>query len=405
MFNNIDEALNWLYSKRNNNKNKDRLNYLINKLDIYPKYKLILITGTNGKGSTALTIKHILKNINYHVGTFTSPFVIFFNDRIMINDRYISNSEIMHYLSILAKEFEEYYLLNNDIIPFFELTLLMALMYFKDRNIDLGVFECGIGGINDACNVLNPDISIITSIGYDHMNVLGNTLPEILSNKLGIARKAKPLLINNYNNLAINNEIGFDLFDVSNCVTNIKSSIYGTEFMFENKLYKTNLITKYQAYNCALAIKACKMIEASLPDDIINYSLSNILSPGRMERVSDKPLIYLDGAHNKEAIENSIEFISSIRENKRIICIFYSLKDKDYPNMLKILNNYVDEYYFTDLSDSRSISYELYLPYITKNYTYFDNYNELLSKLKDDNCLYLFTGSLHFVSMIRNLFK
>lgn len=405
MFNNIDEALNWLYTRKNKNKDFSRIKYLINKLDIYPNYKTILISGTNGKGSTALTIKEILKNSNMHVGLFTSPFVVSFNDRIMINDRFISNAEIMHYLGILYQENNQYLALNNEEIPFFELTFLMSLMFFKDRNIDLGIFECGIGGKYDTVNILNPDVSIITSIGYDHMNVLGNTLDEILDNKLGIARPNKPLLINNNEKLLINNDIGFKLIDIHDSVKNIITNEKYTFFEFNNNTFKTALLGEYQAYNTALAISASYLINPKITADLINYSLEYIYIPGRLEKVSSKPLIYLDGAHNKSAIKELTNNIKLFKNNRKLVCVFYALKDKDYQSMLNILNNYVDEYYFTSINDSRATDYHLYLPYINKDYKYFDDCYNLLEKIKDDSNLYLFTGSLHFVSVIRNLLK
>ena len=129
MFNTINDALNYLYSKRNKYKDNNRIKRCISKLNININYKIILITGTNGKGSTALFIKNILKN-TMHVGIFTSPFVTRFNERIMINDRQISDAEIMHYLNIL-EDLSNWYLKEyNDIIPFFELTLLMSLLYY-----------------------------------------------------------------------------------------------------------------------------------------------------------------------------------------------------------------------------------------------------------------------------------
>lgn len=405
MFNNIDEALNWLYTRKNKNKDFSRIKYLINKLDIYPNYKTILISGTNGKGSTALTIKEILKNSNMHVGLFTSPFVVSFNDRIMINDRFISNAEIMHYLGILYQENNQYLALNNEEIPFFELTFLMSLMFFKDRNIVLGIFECGIGGKYDTVNILNPDVSIITSIGYDHMNVLGNTLDEILDNKLGIARPNKPLLINNNEKLLINNDIGFKLIDIHDSVKNIITNEKYTFFEFNNNTFKTALLGEYQAYNTALAISASYLINPKITADLINYSLEYIYIPGRLEKVSSKPLIYLDGAHNKSAIKELTNNIKLFKNNRKLVCVFYALKDKDYQSMLNILNNYVDEYYFTSINDSRATDYHLYLPYINKDYKYFDDCYNLLEKIKDDSNLYLFTGSLHFVSVIRNLLK
>ncbi len=405
MFNNIDEALIWLYTRKNKNKDFSRIKYLINKLDIYPNYKTILISGTNGKGSTALTIKEILKNSNMHVGLFTSPFVVSFNDRIMISDRFISNAEIMHYLGILYQENNQYLALNNEEIPFFELTFLMSLMFFKDRNIDLGIFECGIGGKYDTVNILNPDVSIITSIGYDHMNVLGNTLDEILANKLGIARPNKPLLINNNEKLLINNDIGFKLIDIHDSIKNIITNEKFTFFEFNNNTFKTALLGEYQAYNTALAISASYLINPKINADLINYSLEYIYIPGRLEKVSSKPLIYLDGAHNKSAIKELTNNIKLFKNKKKLVCVFYALKDKDYPSMLNILNNYVDEYYFTSIDDSRATDYHLYLPYINKDYKYFDDCYNLLEKIKDDSNLYLFTGSLHFVSVIRNLLK
>ena len=405
MFNNIDEALNWLYTRKNKNKDFSRIKYLINKLDIYPNYKTILISGTNGKGSTALTVKEILKNSNMHVGLFTSPFVVSFNDRIMINDRFISNAEIMHYLGILYQENNQYLALNNEEIPFFELTFLMSLMFFKDRNIDLGIFECGIGGKYDTVNILNPDVSIITSIGHDHMNVLGNTLDEILANKLGIARPNKPLLINNNEKLLINNDIGFKLIDIHDSVKNIITNEKYTYFEFNNNTFKTALLGEYQAYNTALAISASYLINPKINADLINYSLEYIYIPGRLEKVSSKPLIYLDGAHNKSAIKELTNNIKLFKNKKKLVCVFYALKDKDYQSMLNILNDYVDEYYFTSINDSRATDYHLYLPYINKDYKYFDDCYNLLEKIKDDSNLYLFTGSLHFVSVIRNLLK
>ena len=138
MFTTIDMVYSWLFNQRKAQKreNLDRIKLCAKELAIdKPNYKIIHIAGTNGKGSTAVMIKNMLALSGKHVGLFVSPYVISFNERIQINDRYISNAEIMHYGNILyeySKKYEEKY---HDIIPFFELTLLMALLYYKDRNI------------------------------------------------------------------------------------------------------------------------------------------------------------------------------------------------------------------------------------------------------------------------------
>jgi len=191
---NLDESLNWLYTQKKSKKREDlsRISYCIKKLGIKTNYPVIHIAGTNGKGSTATFIKSILMEANYKVGFFVSPFVISFNERIEINNDYITDDKLMEYILKLKDFANEYTNEFNDTIPFFELTFLMALMYFEENNIDVGVIECGLGGRLDATNCLDKKISVITNIGFDHMQTLGNTLEEISYHKLGITRSGVP---------------------------------------------------------------------------------------------------------------------------------------------------------------------------------------------------------------------
>ena len=280
MFQTLSEALDYLYNQRNSHKDLERLRRCIKKLGINLNYKKILIAGTNGKGSTALFIKNILKNSS-KVGCFTSPFVKRFNERIMINDRQISDAEIMYYMNELFN-LQDWYKTNfNEIIPFFELTLLMALLYFQDRDINIAIFECGIGGLNDSCNVFDADVSIITSIGYDHLDVLGNTLEEILKNKLGIVRQNQNFIYcNNNNDLEIiyNDYIkkfNLNATNVFNLVSDVKSDKY-TEFKYNNKLYRTKLLGDFQAYNATIAIEAVKRLFINFVR-IYNFIPNNII--------------------------------------------------------------------------------------------------------------------------------
>ena len=149
MFNTIDEVYDYLYNQKKLSKrvNLERIKRAYTDLNIKINYKIIHIAGTNGKGSTAFYIKNILSSINKRVGLFVSPFILRFNERIQVNDRFISDSEIIHYSNILYTYNEDYKVKYNDVIPFFELTLLMALMYYQDRGIDVAVIECGLGGL------------------------------------------------------------------------------------------------------------------------------------------------------------------------------------------------------------------------------------------------------------------
>ena len=193
MFNNLNEALNWLYEQKKLKKREDlsRISHLIKKLNIQFNYKIVHIAGTNGKGSTASFIKKMLQLNDKKVGLFVSPFVIKFNERIQINDEYIKDEEIISYCNHLYDVANEYFNEFNDTVPFFELTFLMSLLYFEDNNIDYLVLECGMGGLLDSTNVVESDIQVITNIGYDHIAQLGPSLIDIANHKLGITRPNK----------------------------------------------------------------------------------------------------------------------------------------------------------------------------------------------------------------------
>jgi len=406
VFNTINDALNYLYSKRNKYKDNNRIKRCISKLNININYKIILITGTNGKGSTALFIKNILKN-TMHVGIFTSPFVTRFNERIMINDRQISDAEIMHYLNILEDLSNWYLKVYNDVIPFFELTLLMSLLYYQDREIDLGVFECGIGGLNDSCNQLEPDLSIITSIGYDHMDVLGNTLEDILKNKLGIVRLNKPLIYSNNNKELDNiyneyiNKYNLKAINVYNNVK-ILCEFPNLEFSYKSNNYKLKMKGIHQAYNASIAIEAINTLFNNYPNIFIEEGLNNSILAARLEIINNNPLEILDGAHNIDAIKNTIDYVSKIKKDKKLITVFNALSNKSYDKMLNELEKITDLFIFIEFKDERKTDINLFINSINKDYKIINDIKEL-DEYKNSSNIILYTGSLHFASFIKNI--
>ena len=409
MFNSIDEVFSWLYNQKKTQKreNLDRIKKCIDDLELTPNYPIIHIAGTNGKGSCASYIKNILKLTGRHIGFFVSPYVVCFNERIEINDRYISNSEIMFYANKLYTYATNYYNKYNDTIPFFELTFLMALMFYKDRNIDLAVIECGVGGLLDATNVLNTSLAIITNVGFDHMNTLGNTLDEIANHKLGIVKEnmtclscvcdeLKPKFINYAK--AHNNKMIF----VDQFVKNISVSDK-TYFEYKNEKYSSSLLANYQAYNASLAIEAVKFIEPSINNDIINLGLNETYWPGRMEIISKNPLVILDGAHNIHGVCGLVDSIKQMYPNKKINVLFSALHDKAFDKMLAKLDEITSKYYFTTINDKRASDPEEFSHYTSKSYYVLDNLDECLKNALGDRCcdLLLVTGSLHFISVVR----
>ena len=408
MFNTIDEVYSYLYTQKKLSKreNLDRIKYAKEALNIKVNYKIIHVAGTNGKGSTATMIKSILMLKNLHVGLFVSPFVISFNERIQINDRYISDAEIMHYANILYEFNENYKKEKNDVIPFFELTLLMALMYYQDRNIDILVMECGLGGLLDSTNFLDTDLAIITNVGYDHMMQLGNTLPEIANHKLGIVKNNMTLITAVDKSLMPQftdyvNSKNSKLINIVDSVSDIRVDNY-THFKYKNIEYKTNLLGEYQAYNASIAIEAVKYFDDKMPYDLIDYALSNIFWPGRMEVVSNNPKIIIDGAHNIHAINALVNSLSK-NYNGKINIIFSALIDKDSKGMINILDKIANKYYFTNIDDLRKSNINDFLNYTNVNSTVIEDYKEAIDKaVKENNGeLILITGSLHFISLVR----
>ena len=400
MLNTINDAYDWLFSQRNPIKDKEltRIKKCIKDLELYPKYPHILITGTNGKGSTAHFLKNILKHTGRHVGLFTSPFVELFNERIMINDRMISNAELMHYISILYQYSNNYKEVYNDTIPFFELVLLISLMFYKDRNIDIAIFECGIGGIWDATNVLDPILSIITNIGYDHQHILGNTLIEIASHKIGITRENRICLTTDKSTelIKLAEKKNTNLINISDNINVLKDSV-----IYKNKEYKLSLLGDYQAYNASLAIEASLLIDNTIPYDIISYALYETKIPGRMEIISQDPLIILDGAHNISAISELVKNIT--KYNKRIIILFSALKDKDYKEMLTILDDVTYKFHFTNIDDVRGVKPLEFSNYVT-NYEIHNRLYDAINNIKiEEDELLLVTGSLHFISEYKKI--
>ena len=412
MFNTIDEVYNYLYNQKKTapRENLDRISRCAGLLNIKTPYKKIHVAGTNGKGSTCQYIKNMLSLKNLHVGMFVSPFVISFNERIQINDRYISDSEIMHYMNILYdfnKKYEEEY---NDHLPFFELTLLMALMWFSDRNIDIAIIECGLGGLLDSTNFLDYDLALITNIGFDHMQQLGNTLESIANHKLGIAKPnmtcittVDDSLKDYFKEYAKNNNVNMIFVnDVKNI--NVSDKTY---FEYKNEKYASSLLGEYQAFNASLAIEAIKYFDKDYPKTLIDFALENIKWPGRMEVLNQSPLILLDGAHNIHAINAITNTIANLKGNRKVKTVFSALQDKEYPKMIKKLEEITDYFYFTKIIDLRQIEDIHFEKYTNKEYEINNDFKNCLdtaiSKL-DKNDILLITGSLHFVSQIREYY-
>ncbi len=408
MFNNVLEAIDWVEHIRRKEKRKD-LSRMKKLLDIlsHPEnsYKKIHIAGTNGKGATCEMITSILHHKGYNVGRFVSPYILKFNERIEVNGKEISDTDLLNIINSLYPIINEYNDKENDIVPFFEVVTLIGFIYFKQSHIDIAVIECGLGGKLDATNVINANASVITSIGYDHMNVLGNTLEEISLNKLGIVKENNHLFANVESNLKplfidyvkkVHAVIEF--VDLDEC--SIDCDFESTKFTYNNQTYSTNLLGKFEANNALLAIEVSKFIAPSITDEEINESLANIFWPGRLEVVSKDPLIIIDGAHNVSAAKTLVSALKDIADIKYNV-LYTGLKDKDTQGVISELESIANKIIITKICDARSSNVDDLLNQVSIDKLGFENEFEAFDYALSLNEPLLIVGSLHFVSSLR----
>ena len=217
------------------------------KLTLNPKFKIITVAGTNGKGSVCFYINQILKYTNYKIGLYTSPHFFNFNERIVINNEKCSESEILQSLKYILG-FE-----NSDSLTFFEITTLAAILIFGNHNIDIAILEVGLGGRLDAVNVFEPDISVITSIGLDHTEYLGETLEKIAVEKSGVMRANKPCVIGE--------EYCVDILQKQALEINAIPYFYNKDFDSKIIPFDANKLSNVQIKNLSCAIFSLRNLE------------------------------------------------------------------------------------------------------------------------------------------------
>ncbi|HLC52455.1 MAG TPA: folylpolyglutamate synthase/dihydrofolate synthase family protein [Candidatus Nanoarchaeia archaeon] len=263
------------------------------------KYKIIHIAGTNGKGSTAAFIAKILQEAGFKVGLYTSPHLVRFNERIKINDIDISDEELSFLASSLKNLLEE----NNIQATFFEFTTALAFQYFTDKKVDFAVIETGLGGRLDATNIVKPKISVITNISFDHMHILGETIPEIALEKAGIIKPGVPLLTT---------EKSYEALSVFRKVCSEKNS--ELKVVGINNNFELSLLGEHQFQNASLASEVCDVLGIS--KNHIRAGLKNAHWPGRLEMIRKNILI--DCAHNYAGMDSLVNYLKNV-ENKNIL--------------------------------------------------------------------------------------
>ena len=397
------------FKKDKNKWSIDTINFALNDLGgIQDKIenKVIHIAGTNGKGSTCNFIRSILEHSGYKVGMFTSPHLINYNERIYFNKRFITDKEIEYYSKQIVNKCK-----NINDISYFEASTLIAILFFTDNNPDYCIFEVGLGGRLDATNVFKkPLVSVITSISYDHMAQLGNTLKQITTEKCGIIKENVPVFSSNTKKEIVD--------EIMNIASNKKAKLYlqGLNYQIDYDL-QPSLLGSHQFENATLAKEVCKYI--GVDDFHIKQGISNTVWPGRLQKIilkdfDNKSLniedIYIDGAHNEGGMNVLCDFIREKRQKNadyNIIGIFCCLKRKEYKTFFPILakaqlNNLL---FYKSKRDNDDFVEPEELQKLANNYNInnyiIDNFIQTKKYLdrKKKNIIFIF-GSLYFVGYV-----
>lgn len=311
------------------------------------KCKCLHIAGTNGKGSIFSFVEEILLEEGYKVGRYVSPTIFTYLERFQINKEIIPEDEFANLLSIIKKHVDEMVEEGLNSPTAFEIETALAFLYFSEKQVDYALIECGLGGLKDATNVIDtPIISVMASISMDHMEFLGSTQKKIAKHKVGIIKKSS-MCVSYPQDRTVTKTIiekcckeNTNLVFVSkNDLEEISSSCDESVFRYKDRTYTIKLIGEHQLLNAATAIEVINNSGIKVKEKSIVKGLKNTVWKGRMTKVSEKPLIYVDGAHNEQAWKILKNTVNKYFTNRNIIYIIGVLRDKEYTKMIDTLKS------------------------------------------------------------------
>lgn len=394
MFDNVNDAISYIESKRKK-RTIDDLRETLNKCHISMKQKnMIHIAGTNGKGSTVNYLRSILNAHGYTVGTFTSPYLICHNDRIRVDDVPISDEDLLKYVN------QYYDVIEEDELSMFEIDVLIMLAYFQSLDLDYRIIETGIGGLNDKTNVIDPIVSAITNIGMDHQEQLGDSIYDIINEKMGIIKPNQKFFTSETKGTILARLQ--EQCDVQGAmmyvVPEYQVSRYPFHFRYRDMAFTLENQGIYQVTNARLALTiASKLIH--LDPELTTPAIEGASWKGRYETLTYKDTqIELDGAHNVPGIEALIQTLK-VKQEKDVAIIFSSLKDKDTDEMLDMMLKKGYTVFLTTFNDERAIDLSQY--HSANNLIVVDNFIEALNTAYIKKYHIVITGSLHFISKVR----
>ncbi len=408
---NKTETLNWIHSFKAKGRQADlkRMNWLLEKLGKpQTTFPAIHIVGTNGKGSTCSYLQHILTASGYKTGSFTSPYITRFNERIAIDGKEISDQDLNKVISLVKPIVESVTVETHyEKVTEFELVTLLMFTYFAQINpVDIAIIEAGIGGLKDSTNVFKALAVVCPSISFDHQEKLGNSLAQIAQQKVGVLDEKVPFIFGQMTSAV--KQVFYEETQLLGCPTfecnkdfSFKENGKAFDFIYQDFLISAihlKMLGQHQKANASLAIMTSLILAKVFPNinsKTIRTGLQSTIWPGRCELLQANLL--LDGAHNIDAITKLIQVLKDSFGDKTIHILFAGLKRKPIEKMLAQLAEF-------DLSVTSFDFFEaLPLENYPLSYPRVDNWkNWITQATAHSDHLYVVTGSFYFISQVRN---
>ena len=387
------------------------------------KLKVIHIGGTNGKGSTIAFLKNMLEKMGLRVGVFSSPYLIHYNDQIAINGESIPEARLESLMADyrLLLEAEHAHALQGT--TEFEIITAIAYDYFASEQVDVAIMEVGMGGLLDSTNVCQPILTGITTIGLDHVALLGDSLEAIAEQKAGIIKQRVPLVTGRIvpealvviDQIAEEKQAARIFYGRDYQVSHHESIVTGEAFDYTSSIrqgrFQTGLLGLHQIENAGMALALldsyCQATGRELPDNaLVAQALEETSWPGRLEVVSREPLMILDGAHNPHAIKALLATLKERFTDYQKEILFTCIKTKALEEMLDLLETLpdnkitlthfedsraTDEKVLKEMSDSRNLNYQDWQKFL----------DQKLSENEEKKTVRIITGSLYFLAQVR----
>ena len=387
------------------------------------KLKVIHIGGTNGKGSTIAFLKNMLEKMGLRVGVFSSPYLIHYTDQIAINGESIPEARLESLMADYRLLLEGEHAQALQGTTEFEIITAIAYDYFASEQVDVAIMEVGMGGLLDSTNVCHPILTGITTIGLDHVALLGDSLEAIAEQKAGIIKQGVPLVTGRIvpEALAVIDQIAKakqatriaygDAYQVSHYESIVTGEVFGYTSAVRQGRFQTGLLGLHQVDNAGMALTLldayCQETGRELPEnDLVAQALEETRWPGRLEVVSREPLMILDGAHNPHAIKALIATLKERFADYHKEILFTCIKTKALEDMLDLLETLpdtkitlthfedsraTDEKVLKELADSRNLNYQDWQEFL----------DQKLSENEEKKTVRIITGSLYFLAQVR----